>query len=140
GTMPRRSVFRRKQTACQSDAGPATDAGQNGDILLTLMLIRVDIADDPRRSLELVEFVSVEIDRLDVTFQRAVEDDVAVRCERTRPDRELLGLRPDDLALGGIPGNEVAHAAMAVRSRVHRHGGTDIRLPRRIAHPVRLII
>src|SRR6185369_18053562 len=66
------------QARRHADAGPAADAGQNSDILLAVILVGVDVADDARRSLELVELLAgLGIDRLEVAFQRAVEHDIA---------------------------------------------------------------
>src|SRR6185312_14485834 len=108
--MPGLGVLRRQETARQAYAGPAADTRVHGNVLLALVLVGGDVADDAGRRLELVKLLAVLIDRLQVAFQRAVEDDIAGSGERSRPDRELLRLRPDDLALCSIPGNEVAHA------------------------------
>ena len=80
------------------------------------------------------------VDRLQVAFERAVEDDVAGGRQRAAPDREFLGLGPDDLAGAGIPGDEVAHAAMAVRRRIHRQGRADVRLAGRVLDLERLVV
>ena len=76
-----------------------------------------------------LEFIALVIDRLDIAFERAVEHHVAGSRERTGPDRELLGLRLDNLAFFCIPGDEVAHAAIDYSawgtcspSRQHRAG------------------
>src|SRR5262249_22814729 len=78
GAVPCCCKIRREQSAGETDTGPATDTREHGNILLSVMLERVDVADDAGRGLELVEFLAVLIDRLDVAFQRAVEDHVAV--------------------------------------------------------------
>src|SRR5262249_30671493 len=59
--------------------------------------------------------------------------------QRARPYGEALWLRPDDLADCRIPGNEVTHAAMAVRGGEHGERGADIGLARRVFHLERLI-
>jgi hypothetical protein len=99
----------------------------------------IDVADDAGRGLELVELLAVLIDRLDIAFQRAVEDHVAIGRQCARPDRKLLGLRPDDLAVGSIPGDEIAHIG-AARCRIHCNGSADIGLACGVAHLIGLII
>ena len=94
----------------------------------------------PDGVLELVELLArLGVDRLEVAFQRAVEDDAAGSRQSARPDRELLRIRPDDLAGLAVPGDEVAHVAVA-RRRIHRQGRADIGLPRGVAHLERLVI
>src|SRR5215471_17626761 len=129
-----------RQAGGKADTCPATDAGQNRDVLLAAMLIGRHVADDAGRRLELVEFLAgLGVDSLEVAFERAVEHHAASRCQRTRPDRELLFHRPDDLAGLAVPGNEVAHVGLAGRW-VHRQRGPDIGLARRVAHPEWLIV
>src|SRR5450755_80976 len=92
------------QTGRKADAGPAADAGQHRHILLAAMLVGRDVADDAGRGLELVEFLArLGIDRLEIALQRAVEHHAAGGGERPRPDRELLLVRPGDLAGLAVP-------------------------------------
>src|SRR5262249_35022341 len=104
-----------------ADAGPATDSGEHADVLLALVLIREDVADDAGRRLELVELLVdvAAIDALEVALERAVAGDATGGRQHTAPDRELFGLGLDDLARARIPLDQVAHAAMAVRRREH---------------------
>src|SRR5207237_7585862 len=46
------------QTGCHTDAGPATDTGQDCNILLAAMGEAVDVANDPGRRLESIEFLA----------------------------------------------------------------------------------
>src|SRR3954454_1762555 len=128
--------------ACRkADAGPAADAGEHGDVLLALVRVGHHVSDDAGGSLELVELLpGLRVDRLQIALERAVEDHVARRRERARPHRELLLERPHDLALAGVPGDEVAHPAVAVGGGVHRQGGAHIGLSRGVADPERLVI
>src|SRR5205823_11785310 len=94
----------------------------------------VDVADDPGRGLEFVELLTgLDVDRLQVAFERAVEDDVAGGSERARPHRERLRNRPDDFAGARIPRNEVAEVVFALR-RKHRQCRTDIGLARGVRY------
>src|SRR4029078_6654001 len=107
---------------------------------LSAVLIGRDVADDAGRSLELVELLAgLGVDGLQIAFERAVEHHAAGWREGTRPHRELLLDRPDDLAGPGVPGDEVAHVGFALR-RIHRQRRPDIRLTRRVAHPERLVV
>src|SRR4051812_24312717 len=101
------------QTGCETDTGPTADAGQHGDVLPAAILIGRDVTNDAGRSLELVEFLArLGIDCLEVAFERSVEHHAAGGRERTGPHRELLLVRPDDLARLAVPGDEVAHVAL----------------------------
>src|ERR1019366_4578994 len=98
----------------EADAGPAADARKHRDILLAVMLIGVDVADDARRGLVLPQlFAGLGVDGLEVAFERAVEHDVAGGRESARPSRELLLVRPHDLAGLGVPRDEIAHVGLA---------------------------
>src|SRR5262249_18395949 len=124
----------------EADTGPAADAGKNGNVLLAVVLIGVDVADDAGRSLEPPELLAgIGIDRLDVAFERSVEDDVAGRGERAAPYRERLRIRPLDLAGAGIPGDEVAEG-VATGGRIHAQCRTDVWLARGVADAERLIV
>src|SRR5690606_4703688 len=102
-------------------AGPSADAGVSADVLLPVVLVGEDVADDSRRRLELPELLAVlRAHGLDIAFERSVEHDVAGGRQRARPHGEALGLRPYDLAVHRIPRDEVTHAAVAVRRRIHR--------------------
>ena len=128
------------QSRREPDAGPAADAGQHRHVLLALVLIGHDVADDARRRLEPVQLLAgLGIDRLQVAFQRAVEHHAALGRHRAGPDGELLRIGPDDLALGRIPGDEVAHVGLPGR-RIHRQCRTDIGLARSVRHAERLVV
>ena len=72
------------QAGGQADAGPAADARQDGHVLLPLMGVGHDVADDARRRLELVKLLArLGIDGLQVAFERAVEHHVAGRGQGT---------------------------------------------------------
>src|SRR5262245_65987971 len=47
-----------RQTRRKADTGPAADARKDRDVLLAVILIGRDVADDARRSLELVELLA----------------------------------------------------------------------------------
>src|SRR5439155_9417306 len=129
-----------RQASGKTDTSPAADAGQDRNILLATMLIGGDVSDDAGRRLELVKFFAcLGVDGLEVAFERAVEHHAARGRQGTRPDREQLFVRPDDLAGLAVPGNEVAHVRFT-RRRVHRQSRSDIGLARRVAHPERLIV
>ncbi len=137
----RAEAFCRLGEPCRkADAGPAADAGEHGDVLLAVMLVRGHIADDAGRSLELVELLAgLGVHGLEIALKRSVEHHAARGRECAGPDRELLGDRPDDLSGLGIPGNEVAHVALAGR-RIHRQGRAHIGLARGVAHLERLVV
>src|SRR5262245_5375992 len=108
-----------RQPGGKTDTCPAADAGQDRNVLFAAMLIGGDVADDAGRGLELVEFLAgLGVDGFEIAFERTVEHHASSRCQGTRPDRELLFDRPDDLAGLAVPGNEVAHVGLA-RRRVH---------------------
>src|SRR5690606_30651577 len=138
--LPGFRAFSLKEPACKSDTGPTAHAGQNGDILLAVMLEGVDVTDNAGWGLELVKFLAIQIDGLDVAFKCSVEDHVARGRQGTGPYRELFRYRPDDFTLGGVEGYEVAHAAMAVRCRIHRNRSADIGLTSGVADPIRLVV
>src|SRR6202453_2838559 len=52
------TVLRLGQTGREADARPAANAGQDRHILTTAVLVGHDVADDARRSLELVELLA----------------------------------------------------------------------------------
>src|SRR5439155_18460211 len=122
------------EARCHADAGPAADARVHAHVLLALVLVGEDVADDSRRRLELEQFLVdvLRVDALQVAFERAEAGDAARGVERAAPHRELLGLALHDLAGAGVPGDVVAHAAMAVRRRIHRQRGAHVRLARRV--------
>src|SRR5712664_4395269 len=97
--LPCSGTLRGQQPGRETDAGPAADAGQYRHVLPAALLIGGDVADDARRGLELVEFLArLGVDRLEIALERAVEHHAAGGGERPRPDRELLLVRPGDLA------------------------------------------
>src|ERR1051326_8082410 len=99
------AVGRVGQPGRKADAGPAAHARANSDVLPAAVLAAHHVADYAGRSLELVEFLArLGIDRLEITFQRAVEHDAARGRQRAGPDRELLLLGPHDLAGLAVPG------------------------------------
>src|SRR5690606_37216643 len=121
-------------------AGPAADTRIDADVLLALILVRKHVADDSGGRLELPKlFAVLGAHRLDIALERAVEHDVARGRERAGPYREALGPGPDDLALGRVPGDEVAHAAVAAWRRVHRESGAHVRLTGRVFDLERLV-
>src|SRR5262245_7555689 len=66
------------QARRHADAGPAADAGEHAYELLAAVLIGEHVADDPRRGAELPQLLAgVDVNGLEVAFQRAVEHDVA---------------------------------------------------------------
>src|SRR5262249_43468224 len=88
-----------RQAGGKTNTCPAADAGQNRDVLLAAMLIGRHVSNDAGRGLELVEFLArLGVDGFEIAFERAVEHHASSRCQSTRPDRELLRHRPDDLA------------------------------------------
>src|SRR5262249_36318809 len=71
-----------RQAGGKADTCPATDAGQDRDVLLAAMLIGGDVSDDARRRLELVEFLArLGFDSLEVACERAIEDHASSRCQ-----------------------------------------------------------
>src|SRR5277367_4185741 len=67
--VPSLRILRLKQPCGQADPGPTTDAGQDRDILAAGMLVGHDVADDARRSLELVELLTgLRVDRLQIAL------------------------------------------------------------------------
>src|SRR5262249_177420 len=109
-----------RQPGGKTDTGPAADAGQNRHVLLATIFIGGHVADDAGRRLELVEFLArFGVDGFEIAFERSVEHHAAGGRQGTRPDRELLRHRPDDLAGLAVPGNEIAHVAFAGRG-IHR--------------------
>src|ERR1700744_1131564 len=78
GAVPCGGVFRLQQASRKTNARPTADAGENAYILLAVVLIGHDVADDAGRGLELVELLTgLGVDRLQVAFERAVEHDAA---------------------------------------------------------------
>src|SRR5262249_55805822 len=66
------------KTRSKTDAGPATDARQDGDVLLAAMFVRRHVADDAGRGFELVKLLAcLGIYRFEIAFERAVEHDAA---------------------------------------------------------------
>src|SRR5258708_17144217 len=113
--MPGGGVFRLQQTGRQADAGPTTDAGKYGNVLLAAVLIGHDVAHDAGPGLELVEVLTgLGIDGIQVASERAVAHDVAAGCPRAAPGGEFLLVGPHDLAGLGVPADEVAHVALAL--------------------------
>src|SRR5262245_65635977 len=95
-----------RETGRQTDTGPAADARKDRDVLLAVILVGRDVADDAGRSLELVELLAgLGVDGLQIAFERAVEHHAAGSGQGTRPHRELLLDRPDDLAGPGVAGD-----------------------------------
>src|SRR3546814_4273910 len=93
-----------------------------------------------RGRLEAVEFFSGHrIDRLQIALEGAVEDHVAGRREGAGPHREGLLLRPHDLTLGGIPGDEIAEV-VAAGGGIHREGRPDVGLAGGVGNLERLIV
>src|SRR6267378_5389452 len=128
------------QTGREADAGPAADPGQYRHVLPAALLIGGDVADDAGWGLELVELLAgLGVDRLEVALQRAVEHHTTGGGQRTRPDRELLLVRPGDLAGLAVPGDEVTHVGLAGR-RIHRQRRPNIGLACRVAHLERLVV
>src|ERR1700682_6161071 len=111
-----------------ADAGPAADARKDPDVLLALMLIGEDVADDAGRRLELEQFLVdvVRVDALEITLQCAIARDATRGHEDAAPDRELLGFGLDDLPAPRVPRHEVAHVRSA-RRRIHRQRCAYIR-------------
>src|SRR6201989_318688 len=90
------------ETRGKADTRPTADARENGDVLPAALLIGHHVSDDAGRGLELVELLArLGIDSLQVAFQRSVEDNAAGRRESSRPHRELILVRQDDLVLAG---------------------------------------
>src|SRR5215471_15439577 len=52
------AVGRVGQTGREPDPGPSTDARENGDVLLAVVLVGRHVADDAGRGLELVELLA----------------------------------------------------------------------------------
>ena len=66
------------QTGRKTDACPAADAGEHRDILLAIVLIGHDVADNAGRRLEFEEFIArCGVNCFQIAFKRAVEDDIA---------------------------------------------------------------
>src|SRR5262249_34652666 len=108
--MPPCGFARRQETSREPDSSPAADARQDRDVLLAVMLIGRDVADDAGRRLELVEFLArLGVDGFEISFESAVEHDAAGCRQSARPHRERLLHRPDDLPGARVPGYEVAH-------------------------------
>src|SRR2546422_160178 len=82
------------QARGKADAGPTADAGEHADVLLTLVLPGIDVADDSRGRLEFVQLLAdvVGIDALQVALEGAVARYVSGRDER--PARAAHGRRP----------------------------------------------
>ena len=58
------------------------------ELLFAAMLIGHHVADDAGRGFELVKlFPGIRAHRFQVTFERAVEDNVTGGCQSARPDR-----------------------------------------------------
>ena len=72
------------------------------------------------------------------TFHGAVEDHSSGRRQRASICRELLFDLPDDLALGGVPGNEPA--PVAARTREHAHDRADVGLAYGVFHFDALVV
>src|SRR3979411_519289 len=131
---------RLSQAGRKADSRPPTDAGQYRHVLFAAVLIGRDVSNDSGWGLELIEFFArLCIDSLEIAFERSVEHNAAGGRERTRPDRELLVVRPDDLARFAVPSDKGAHVGIAGR-RIHRECRPYIGLARRIAHLERLIV
>src|SRR3546814_6514205 len=93
-----------------------------------------------RGRLEAVEFFSGHrIDRLQIALEGAVEDHVDGRREGAGPHREGLLLRPHDLTLGGITGDEIAEV-VAAGGGIHREGRSDVGLAGGVGNLERLIV
>src|SRR5947208_13453487 len=109
------------ESRSHADAGPAADAGEHAEVLLALVLIGKNIADDARRRLELEQLLVdvVRIDALQIALKRSIARDSARRREHAAPHGELLGLRLDDLAGARVPCGARAHR-VAARRRKHR--------------------
>src|SRR5205807_5049818 len=124
----------------QTDPGPPADTGEDGHVLLTVGSdVGHRVPDDARGRLELPQLLARPgVRGLQIAFERAVEDQVAGRDEGTTPDRELLLVAPDDLALRGVPGDERPHVAAGARK--HPEGRADVGLARRVAHLERLVV
>src|SRR3954454_10322336 len=62
------------ETRSHADAGPATDPREHTHVLPALVLVGEDVADDPRRRLELEQLLVhvVRVDAFQVAFERAV--------------------------------------------------------------------
>ena len=109
-TNSTQTIGRVRQASSKTDTGPATNAREHGNVLLATVRVSHGVADDARRRLELEEFLAILlVDGFEVAFERAVEGNAASGGQSARPDRELLRLRPDDLALRAVPGDEVTH-------------------------------
>src|SRR5262249_60152374 len=88
-----------RQPGGETDTCPAADAGQDRNVLFATMLIGGHVSDDAGRRLELVEFLAgLGVNSLEVAFERSVEHHAAGGRQGTRPHRERLRQRPDDLA------------------------------------------
>src|SRR5690606_40344485 len=120
---------------------PAANTAQHGPVLPAPVAVAHDVAagSGPRLDPEQLTTTPL-VHGFQIAFQRAVEDNAAGGCQRAGPNGELLRLRPDDLALARIPGDEIAHSAVAVRGREHRDRRPNIGLARRIGHPERLVV
>ena len=83
--VPGLRIFRLKRPCGQADPRPAADARQHRHILPAAMLVGHDVADDARRSLELIKLLAgLGVDRLQIAFQA---------CRRT-PPRQRSRERP----------------------------------------------
>ncbi len=97
------------------------------------MAVSHSVANDARRRLELEELLAILlVDGFEVAFERAVEGNAASGGQSARPDRELLRLRPDDLALCTVPSDEVTHTLRFIRTREHGQRGANVRLTSRV--------
>src|SRR5262249_27659746 len=67
-----------RQAGSQADAGPTTHSGQDGNVLLPVMLVSCRVSDDAGGGLELEEFLArFGIGNLEVTFKRSIERHIA---------------------------------------------------------------
>src|SRR4051812_18377307 len=107
-------------------AGPAADAGEDGDVLVPIRpAIGRGLADDPAVSLELPQHLAgAGMHRLEPAFHVPVEDEVAGSGDGAAPDREFLADRPEFAALHDVPGGEFA--AMPAGARHVADVGADI--------------
>src|SRR6266852_4123337 len=121
-------------------AGPATDAGEHGDVLLAVgPQIGHRVADDSGGRLELPqECAGGRIDRLQPAFHRTVEHDARGRGQRATIRRQVLLDFPLDLPDGRIPRDEPA--TVTARAREHAHDRADVRLTGGVLHLYALVV